>query len=220
VVRQTPKPGSRETLLIAIAKARKWVKGIERGQTFVEIAAREGKAERLIRYLARLAFVSPRIITDYRRHRSSRDHRDDAHNWAFLFLGRGTADRRPRAPSTPPPAGRGDVLMPRRAAWRTKTWQLMPDSATPQILVSRLGFTSAEATAESTPNHPRHARDGYRRGQSRDRARAVVIRRRSAAALAVRFRAPSAPEPHHRPAAGRFVTFTIAYTRCDAAHGD
>ena len=57
------KPGSREILLNAVAKARKWLKGIERGQTFVEIAAREGKAERLIRYLARLAFVSPRIIT-------------------------------------------------------------------------------------------------------------------------------------------------------------
>jgi hypothetical protein len=51
------KPGSREILLNAVAKARKWLKGIERGQTFVEIAAREGKAERLIRYLARLPFV-------------------------------------------------------------------------------------------------------------------------------------------------------------------
>jgi site-specific DNA recombinase len=57
------KPGSRETLLIALAKARKWVKGIERGQTFVDIADREGKAERHVRHLARLAFVSPRIIT-------------------------------------------------------------------------------------------------------------------------------------------------------------
>jgi site-specific DNA recombinase len=57
------KPGSRETLLIAVAKARKWVKGIERGQTFAEIADREGKAERHIRHLVRLAFVSPRIIT-------------------------------------------------------------------------------------------------------------------------------------------------------------
>ncbi|HEY6257629.1 MAG TPA: recombinase family protein [Xanthobacteraceae bacterium] len=57
------KPGSRETLLIALAKARKWVKGIERGQTFADIADREGKAERHIRHLVRLAFVSPRIIT-------------------------------------------------------------------------------------------------------------------------------------------------------------
>jgi site-specific DNA recombinase len=57
------KPGSRQTLLIAIAKARKWVKRIERGLTFAEIAASEGKAERHIRHLVRLAFVSPRIIT-------------------------------------------------------------------------------------------------------------------------------------------------------------
>jgi site-specific DNA recombinase len=57
------KPGGRETLLIAIAKARKWVKEVERGQTFADIADREGKAERHIRHLARLAFMSPRIIT-------------------------------------------------------------------------------------------------------------------------------------------------------------
>jgi site-specific DNA recombinase len=57
------KPGGRETLLIAIAKARKWIKDFERGQTFADIAEREGKAERHIRHLARLAFVSPRIIT-------------------------------------------------------------------------------------------------------------------------------------------------------------
>jgi site-specific DNA recombinase len=62
-VHNTPmKPGSRETLLIALAKARKWVKGIERGQTVAEIAHGEGKAERHIRHLVRLAFVSPRII--------------------------------------------------------------------------------------------------------------------------------------------------------------
>src|SRR4029077_4336327 len=57
------KPGGRETLLIAIAKARKWAKEVERGQTFADIADLEGKAERHIRHLARLAFVSPRIIT-------------------------------------------------------------------------------------------------------------------------------------------------------------
>jgi DNA invertase Pin-like site-specific DNA recombinase len=56
------KPGSRETLLIAVAKARQWLKGIERGQTFAEIADGQGKAERHIRHLVRLAFVSPRII--------------------------------------------------------------------------------------------------------------------------------------------------------------
>jgi DNA invertase Pin-like site-specific DNA recombinase len=57
------KPGSRELLLVAIAKARRWIKDIERGQSFAEIAGREGKVERHIRNLAPLAFVSPRIIT-------------------------------------------------------------------------------------------------------------------------------------------------------------
>jgi site-specific DNA recombinase len=57
------KPGSREVLLMAIAKARKWIKDIDRGQSFVDIARREGKAERHVRHLAPLAFVSPRIIT-------------------------------------------------------------------------------------------------------------------------------------------------------------
>jgi hypothetical protein len=57
------KPGSREFLLIATAKARKWMKDVERGHSFADIARREGKAERHIRHLAPLAFVSPRIIT-------------------------------------------------------------------------------------------------------------------------------------------------------------
>jgi len=57
------KPASRELLLVAIAKARRWIKDIERGQSFAEIAGREGKVERHIRNLAPLAFVSPRIIT-------------------------------------------------------------------------------------------------------------------------------------------------------------
>ena len=57
------KPGSRETLLIAVAKARKWVKDVEHGRSFADIAVGEGKAERHIRHLVRLAFVSPRIIT-------------------------------------------------------------------------------------------------------------------------------------------------------------
>jgi site-specific DNA recombinase len=55
------KPGRREMLLTAIAKARKWIKDIERGQSFAE--RREGKAERYIRHQAPLAFVSPRIVT-------------------------------------------------------------------------------------------------------------------------------------------------------------
>ena len=57
------KLGHREVLLIAIAKARKWIKDVERAQSFAEIARREGKAERHARHLAPLAFVSPRIIT-------------------------------------------------------------------------------------------------------------------------------------------------------------
>jgi hypothetical protein len=57
------KPGRRELLLIAIAKARKWIKDAERGHSFAATARREGKAERHIRHLVVLAFVSPRIIT-------------------------------------------------------------------------------------------------------------------------------------------------------------
>jgi site-specific DNA recombinase len=57
------KPGSRETLLVAIAKARRWVKEGAQGQSFADIARRDGKAERHVRRLVPLAFVSPRIIT-------------------------------------------------------------------------------------------------------------------------------------------------------------
>jgi site-specific DNA recombinase len=57
------KPGSRETLLVAIAKARGWIKEAAQGRSFAEIARREGKAERHVRRLAPLAFVSPRIVT-------------------------------------------------------------------------------------------------------------------------------------------------------------
>ena len=57
------KPGRRELLLIAIAKARKWIKDAERGQSFADIARREGMAERHLRHRMPLAFVSPRIVT-------------------------------------------------------------------------------------------------------------------------------------------------------------
>jgi site-specific DNA recombinase len=57
------KPGRRELLLVAIAKARRWIKDVERGHSFADIARREAKAERHIRHLAPLAFVSPRIVT-------------------------------------------------------------------------------------------------------------------------------------------------------------
>jgi site-specific DNA recombinase len=53
-----------ETLLTAIAKARAWMSDLAEGAaaSFEEIAQRENKVERHIRYLAPLAFVSPRII--------------------------------------------------------------------------------------------------------------------------------------------------------------
>jgi site-specific DNA recombinase len=59
------KPGRREALLIAIAKAREWMQDLTLGRvaSFAAIARREGKVERHIRLLAPLAFLSPRIIT-------------------------------------------------------------------------------------------------------------------------------------------------------------
>ena len=61
----TPIKASRcEALLIAIAKARQWIDDLAHGRaaSFAVIARREGKAERHIRLLAPLAFVSPRIV--------------------------------------------------------------------------------------------------------------------------------------------------------------
>jgi ParB-like chromosome segregation protein Spo0J len=51
-------------LLSAIAKARVWIEELVQGHaaSFAEIAEREGKAERHIRFLAPLAFVSPRVV--------------------------------------------------------------------------------------------------------------------------------------------------------------
>jgi hypothetical protein len=53
-----------ETLLTAIAKARAWMNDLVEGRvaSFQAIAQRENNVERHIRYLAPLAFVSPRII--------------------------------------------------------------------------------------------------------------------------------------------------------------
>jgi site-specific DNA recombinase len=58
------KPETRDAVLGAIAKARAWIADLveHRVVSIAEIAAREGKAERHIRLLAPLAFVSPRII--------------------------------------------------------------------------------------------------------------------------------------------------------------
>jgi site-specific DNA recombinase len=57
------KPESRDALLTAIVKARRWIDDIWLGRiaSFAEIAKREAQGERHIRLLAPLAFVSPRI---------------------------------------------------------------------------------------------------------------------------------------------------------------
>jgi hypothetical protein len=59
------KPGRREVLLIAIAKARQWMDDLAHGRvaSFAVIARREEKVERHIRLLAPLAFLSPRIVS-------------------------------------------------------------------------------------------------------------------------------------------------------------
>jgi len=58
------KPERRDAVLLAIVKARAWIDDLVecRVTCFAEIAAREGKAERHIRLLAPLAFVSPKLI--------------------------------------------------------------------------------------------------------------------------------------------------------------
>jgi site-specific DNA recombinase len=59
------RPSRRDTLLIAIAKARNWVEELADGQLggFAVLARREGKLERHIRLLLPLAFLSPRIVS-------------------------------------------------------------------------------------------------------------------------------------------------------------
>jgi DNA invertase Pin-like site-specific DNA recombinase len=54
-----------DVLLAAIAKARDWINDLVEGRarSFTEIATREGKVERHIRFLAPLAFLSPKIIS-------------------------------------------------------------------------------------------------------------------------------------------------------------
>jgi DNA invertase Pin-like site-specific DNA recombinase len=58
-------PTRRDILLTAIAKARGWVDDVANGRlaSFAVLARREGKAERHIRLLVPLAFVSPRIVS-------------------------------------------------------------------------------------------------------------------------------------------------------------
>jgi ribosomal protein L30 len=61
----TMSPESRDALLAAIAKARKWIEDLRFGRvaTFAEIADREGLGERHVRLLAPLAFVAPCLVT-------------------------------------------------------------------------------------------------------------------------------------------------------------
>jgi site-specific DNA recombinase len=56
---------SRDALLGAIAKARRWINDLRQGRiaSFEDIAKQEGQGERHIRLLAPLAFISPRIIS-------------------------------------------------------------------------------------------------------------------------------------------------------------
>jgi site-specific DNA recombinase len=58
-------PSRRDTLLMAIAKARGWIDELAHGRvgSFAALARREGKAERQIRLLVPLAFLSPQIVS-------------------------------------------------------------------------------------------------------------------------------------------------------------
>ena len=58
-------PSRRESLLRAIAKARRWVDELATGRagSLAALARREGKLERHVRLLLPLAFVSPRIVS-------------------------------------------------------------------------------------------------------------------------------------------------------------
>jgi hypothetical protein len=58
-------PSRRDALLMAIAKARKWVDELAHGRlsSLAVIARREGKLERHIRLLLPLGFLSPRIVS-------------------------------------------------------------------------------------------------------------------------------------------------------------
>jgi site-specific DNA recombinase len=59
------KSETRDALLTAISKARGWIEDLRLGRvaSFAAIAEREGQCERHVRFLAPLAFVSPRIVT-------------------------------------------------------------------------------------------------------------------------------------------------------------
>jgi site-specific DNA recombinase len=63
-VKPTPKPETRDAILLAIAKARSWIEDLASGRvrSFAEIAQREGRVERHIRLLTPLAFTPPQTL--------------------------------------------------------------------------------------------------------------------------------------------------------------
>ena len=85
---------TRDALLAAVAKARRWIEDMRLGRvaSFAEIAERESLGERRIRLLAPLAFpVTPRHCGDHRRDRSSGPHGHRSPRPA-IFLGRAGAE--------------------------------------------------------------------------------------------------------------------------------
>jgi hypothetical protein len=64
IERASISPEQRDTLLLAIAKARAWLEELVQGRadSFAVIAKRESRVERHIRLLAPLAFVSPALV--------------------------------------------------------------------------------------------------------------------------------------------------------------
>ena len=89
------RPESRDALLAAIAKARRWIDDIRLGRiaTFAEIAELGAQGERHIRLLAPLAFLSPRIIAaivDGTAPADSHGHR--SRQGSTLFLDRARAE--------------------------------------------------------------------------------------------------------------------------------
>ena len=63
-VRPAMNPETRDALLAAIVKARRWIEDLRLGRvaTLAAIADREGLGERHVRLLAPLAFVAPRLV--------------------------------------------------------------------------------------------------------------------------------------------------------------
>jgi site-specific DNA recombinase len=55
---------TRDTIILAIVKARAWIDDLTSGrvQSFAEIAQQEGKVERHLRLLAPLAFTPPKML--------------------------------------------------------------------------------------------------------------------------------------------------------------